>query len=324
MAIEFRCTQCNKLLRTGDDTAGKEAKCPACGAVMTIPLDAAASPGSQPGGAGPFGGVVRQPSFSADSGNPYQSPSPFAMIGAAQGPIAPGTLDFSDIFSRTWTLFTMDWGMCLAAAVIVWALNFAVNMVAGFVPIVGAIVSLLFGVWIQIGLAMFFLKKARGQTVEIGEVFKGGPYFGTTLVAMLLLGAIILAVFLVCLRPAGIAAFASEDAGIGLAVLGAIVAMTLTWYVTLVVSQFRYLIIDRNAGIVESLQISRAMMEGNKLTLFLIQLVSGMITAVAVIVTCGLGILVVAPYLAMMQAVIYLTITNQPMAERMQPGVLRQ
>ncbi len=119
MAIEFRCNQCNKLLRTGEDTAGKEAKCPACGAVMTIPSGAAAT-GSQPG-ASPFDGIGRQPSFSADSANPYQSPNPFAVIGAAQGPFAPGMLDFSDIFSRTWTLFTMDWGMCLAAAVIVWA-----------------------------------------------------------------------------------------------------------------------------------------------------------------------------------------------------------
>lgn len=37
MAIEFRCTQCNKLLRTGDDTAGKRVKCPDCGTISEIP-----------------------------------------------------------------------------------------------------------------------------------------------------------------------------------------------------------------------------------------------------------------------------------------------
>ena len=46
MAIEFRCTNCNKLLRTGDETAGRQAKCPDCGTVMTIP--AAAGPQAQP------------------------------------------------------------------------------------------------------------------------------------------------------------------------------------------------------------------------------------------------------------------------------------
>jgi phage FluMu protein Com len=44
MSIEFRCTQCTKLLRTGDETAGKQAKCPQCGAVMTIPAAGSAAP----------------------------------------------------------------------------------------------------------------------------------------------------------------------------------------------------------------------------------------------------------------------------------------
>jgi DNA-directed RNA polymerase subunit RPC12/RpoP len=37
MPIEFRCTQCDRLLRTQDDTAGKQARCPDCGAMMLIP-----------------------------------------------------------------------------------------------------------------------------------------------------------------------------------------------------------------------------------------------------------------------------------------------
>jgi hypothetical protein len=38
MAIEFRCGQCGKLLRTGDDTAGRMAQCPECGSQTPIPL----------------------------------------------------------------------------------------------------------------------------------------------------------------------------------------------------------------------------------------------------------------------------------------------
>lgn len=37
MAIEFRCTGCDKLLRTGDHTGGLPAKCPECGTLQTIP-----------------------------------------------------------------------------------------------------------------------------------------------------------------------------------------------------------------------------------------------------------------------------------------------
>ena len=37
MTIEFKCPQCSKLLRTSDDKAGLRAKCPNCGAAVTMP-----------------------------------------------------------------------------------------------------------------------------------------------------------------------------------------------------------------------------------------------------------------------------------------------
>jgi hypothetical protein len=37
MPIQFRCTRCERLLQTGDDTTGQQAQCPACGQVVAIP-----------------------------------------------------------------------------------------------------------------------------------------------------------------------------------------------------------------------------------------------------------------------------------------------
>lgn len=37
MAIEFRCRQCGRLLRTPDDSVGKPAQCPECGGLTTVP-----------------------------------------------------------------------------------------------------------------------------------------------------------------------------------------------------------------------------------------------------------------------------------------------
>lgn len=37
MAIEFRCPNCNKLLKTSDERAGARAKCPDCGTGITVP-----------------------------------------------------------------------------------------------------------------------------------------------------------------------------------------------------------------------------------------------------------------------------------------------
>ncbi len=85
MPIEFRCGQCGKLLRTGDETAGKQAKCPSCGSVQPIPAAAGGDPfasppaqgafgemPSRPPGQGPFGELPSRPPVGSD--NPYASP----------------------------------------------------------------------------------------------------------------------------------------------------------------------------------------------------------------------------------------------------------
>lgn len=324
MAIEFRCTQCGKLLRTGDDTAGKQAQCPGCGTIMTIPEGTAdaGSPLPPPNG-NPFGAAGPQPLMPIDSGNPYQSPREYAPIRPAgfQGAIVPGTLDLGDIFSRTWTLFQADWGVCVGVALIVWLLSFGVNTVSRFVPVIGMIIALLFQTWLNIGQALFFLKKARGQGVEISEIFQGGPYFGKILLASILVGLMVFGIVLVCMLPLILvaAARANEITTIS-AIVGGCVAVGFIWYVMLRFGLFYYLILDRNVGVIESLRMSTDLMEGNKMTLFLIGLVGGALSMLAVLLTCGLGAFVVMPYFAMMHAVVYLTIIGQPTAEMMQRG----
>jgi phage FluMu protein Com len=89
MPIEFRCSQCGKLLRTGDDTAGRQAQCPECGAISAVPSSTRPSEPSVPpvsplGGGNPFGAV---PAAGAEgSDNPYQSPAP-------AGYLPPGQID---------------------------------------------------------------------------------------------------------------------------------------------------------------------------------------------------------------------------------------
>ena len=64
MPIEFRCTQCQKLLRTADETAGKKARCPDCGAIVDIPSQPASAEGAPQDPFGdtphPFGPSVDQ------------------------------------------------------------------------------------------------------------------------------------------------------------------------------------------------------------------------------------------------------------------------
>ena len=77
MPIEFPCTSCGRLLRTPDETAGRQAKCPSCGSVQPIP--GTGETPSPPSAAGPESSAA--PAAvppGTDSGPPSLGTSPFA------------------------------------------------------------------------------------------------------------------------------------------------------------------------------------------------------------------------------------------------------
>jgi uncharacterized membrane protein/phage FluMu protein Com len=324
MAIEFRCTKCNKLLRTADDTAGKHAKCPECGEILLIPAAGASAPtpaagGSappppnSPSGDSPFGAGAA-PQYQPDTGNPYQSPSPFAPLpsmAAGAGEIRPTIIDLSDVMGRAWTIFKQEWAMCLGVLVVGNLCSFGAGIVLGIIPqVIGAITrdndiaaifavlanitNQIFAVWIGIGQARIFLKIARGQQANMGELFSGGPYFLPILGASILFGLMVFFGLLLLIVPGII--------------------------LSLMFSQYYYLIIDRNLGVMDSLNTAKEISNGNKLTLFLIGLVCFGITIVAAI-PCLLGWLVAFPYFALFYPVIYLSMTGQPTVDQMRANM---
>ena len=323
MPIEFRCQQCNRLLRTGDGTAGKQAKCPDCGAVVVVPDGSteASEPGDSPFGAplpsqspsgSPFGSGAAGYQPADETGNPYQSPSalgtaPATAYAQSAGEITPTRIDLEDIFSRTWRIYKEQWGACLAAFVVVFAINMVLRGPIIFMQMAfdgndGALVLLnlanivviLVVVWINLGQMLYFLKIARGQPAELSDLFTGGPYYLRVLGAGILFGLIVVCGYVLLIIP-----------GI---ILG------------LMLSQFAYVILDRNVGVMDSLSISKDLMVGNKLTLFLISLVGSVISFVIILLTCGVGILAVAPFMTLLAPVIYLGVSGQPTADQIAYG----
>lgn len=97
MSIEFRCSQCGKLLRTSDETVGRQAQCPECGSLSRVPSPGEAAglaPQLEPLGAGrtsaagnPFGPAPTS-GDAGQSDNPYQSPAPssLSLVQRVSGP----------------------------------------------------------------------------------------------------------------------------------------------------------------------------------------------------------------------------------------------
>jgi phage FluMu protein Com len=80
MPIEFRCGQCGKLLRTGDETAGRQAQCPECGTLTEVP-----TPGATPGTPPPLGPLSGQ---NVGSSGGAAGPSPMPGVAAYGVPAA--------------------------------------------------------------------------------------------------------------------------------------------------------------------------------------------------------------------------------------------
>jgi len=96
-------------------------------------------------------------------------------------------LDIGGCLSRAWALLKSDfWPIVGATTVLV-----IVAIVAGSIPILGILASLLLTGVFYGGLYYFYLKKVRGQPAELGDIFSGfslalGPLILTSLLVTLL------------------------------------------------------------------------------------------------------------------------------------------
>ncbi|MCS7305211.1 MAG: zinc-ribbon domain-containing protein [Thermoguttaceae bacterium] len=96
MPIDFRCPICTKLLRVPDGAAGRQAKCPACGNVITIAGGSPAAPSEVPPpaeGAGPWqgpGSAGGYPFPAGSQGYPSGGGAPPQWPQSAWGPAPAG------------------------------------------------------------------------------------------------------------------------------------------------------------------------------------------------------------------------------------------
>jgi len=97
MTIEFRCSQCNQLLRVPETSAGKNARCPKCSALMQVPSGGALagampplpppSPPPMPSGSGGMPGFGPPP---PPPPPPAGGNNPFAFLDSGGAPAGGG------------------------------------------------------------------------------------------------------------------------------------------------------------------------------------------------------------------------------------------
>jgi uncharacterized membrane protein len=293
MPIEFRCTECRKLLRTQDGTAGKQARCPVCGTLVPIPD--VMSPPPLPASTAP-----PPARLAADASLPASSPP------AASAVIIAPRLDIIGVQLTAWRIFRRNLRLCIAVTLVAAIVYFAVwSIVITFphwpyigsgvvsfstnMPAVRWLAEIFVYSLLLAGQAVFFLKLVRGQPANLLDFFSGWRWALNAFLAYLLahLAFVIGLVFLI--------------------VPGVIVAIML--------SQAIYLVVDRNAGFGDALQMSRRLTHGHRFELFGLLVIVAFFAIAVALFTCGLALVALLPWIGILRAVVYLKLSGQPIAD---------
>jgi DNA-directed RNA polymerase subunit RPC12/RpoP len=159
MSIEFRCPNCEKKLRTGDDKAGKTAKCPQCGSAVVVPAASQVATELEPFPS--FDGDIEDqagfpPARSSRSASEVACPMCGAMNlasaprclscgedldGAAAASGQKPSLRFGDIWQSAWDKWSANLGLCVASILIAGLILFAMFMVTYGVMIFAVILA---------------------------------------------------------------------------------------------------------------------------------------------------------------------------------------
>jgi uncharacterized membrane protein len=208
-------------------------------------------------------------------------PAPARPVSEPVFPVTPGSLTPNrDLMAQARASLAGKWGISIAVVVVI-------NLIGaiGIIPCVGPIINLVIAGPLQLGVMMFFLKIARQTEVEFGDAFAGFKYFGNAFWALLLVAIFTLLWTLLLIIPGIIASF----------------RYALTFFV---------LADHPEMSASDAINRSKELMKGNKWKLFCLgcRFIGWILLA---ILTCGIGLLWVLPYLQTSMARFYDDVRGQ-------------
>jgi hypothetical protein len=266
-----------------------------------------------------------------DLDNPYAPPqSTFAPEAAAYPQFPEIPFAVGPIFNWSWVVFKdrmwpsiyIVWG----AVAMNYGISFAVQAFQQFARVaikdtplfmllnfLIVAVTVVIQVWLGIGMNMGLLKIARGEPVSFQVLFSGARYLVTTILAAIVVAAILFAVVIIPIAMLGalVAALKGQSsAGALVFVLGCAALAVFVLYLIARLLQLYYIVIDRNAGVLDSIGLSWQLTRGRAghiVVIYLLQIVliiAGLLAlCVGLVFTLPLSnLLLVVTYLALGEA----------------------
>jgi phage FluMu protein Com len=289
VTIRFQCPYCDKTLKAADDKAGLRVKCPTCGNAITV-QESPQIPVAE----------IDDDGLNESAFEPRPHSSPVA-------------LDPGEVIGTSWEIYKSQLGLLIAAVVIVVIVPGAIMGMGGFIAAIlggvgdqfgrqnnmmrpgftlasmviqfgAAILGLFLQTFLGIGQTIVFLKVARGQPTEFGDLFRGGHYFLRAMGSGILFGLMVLFGLLLLIVPSILAG--------------------LTFW------PYLYVLVDTDAPGLDCLSRAREITRNTWGTIFVLWLTSmglGMLGELA----CFVGLIFTTPLVMMLFAVAYCRMTGQ-------------
>lgn len=324
MPISVSCPACQRSLALPDDLAGQRVACPYCAAAVSV---------SESGSLSPSGWQPSPSPVATGDVNPFQSPvsgEPRAEAHVTpRGPIRPSPLDLGDALAIAWERYHERFGLTVGAFIITgilqawpgFVIQFGGRVLINLDPsgvafwlsfVIVQVAGFLMQAWIGVGWWRFMLGVIRRDAVTLGDLFVPAELFVRSLLANLLYLGVVLGVGAVCFAPVGIYRVLvgpGDEEFFGL-VAGAV----LTWFIMVVLGLIYGLylaaIADGVPGVIEAYRVSARITRGNRLTLFALFVVAGIIGILGAC-ACYIGMLFTMPMTWLTVAAAYLLMSGQ-------------
>ena len=328
MTIDFNCPHCDKLLKTSEDKAGRQAKCPGCGELITIPgsreTQADSTPQSQPVEGEPLSQPARFPTTPGDTrpcpqcgeqikaaaircrfcGEVFQSRE--IVRGRPSGyremrPFPPG-----EVISDAWRIFTDRMGLLigafLAATIITSMAIFAGWMPFGFASVLfdqgntteAAVAACVGAVTMILAIGFSFYIQSGYLITHVKAAREQPVEFGDLFAG----GRFFLRLFLCSLLFAVIV-----NIGVSACLIPGLLLGIMFW-------PFAHVLVDEDRPVIACLSHAKDLTDGNWGSIFIV-LIFALACVIAGAFFCGIGVIFAIPFTQVLYAVAYDRMTCQ-------------
>lgn len=268
-----------------------------------------------------------QPTRPTLPSNPYAPPEAELSTPPRFEPTESTGRPFSadEVLARSWEIFKAQMGTVFGVVIVPLLIDllyqFAGQRMAETVDqqsamgrlaeVMFTLSGVLIRIWLACGSTMALIKIARGDEAQVSDVFHGGPYVLRTIGASLLYGLGLFPVFALMFAPAGLLYLAGNlTAALVAAVVGFLASMAAALLTAARFYQYTYLIIDQDAGVVESLRRSFQITRGHTLTLVGLFLIA-MVVGVGGVLLCFVGYFFTMSWSLLLLACVYVALIRE-------------